>query len=223
MPLIKMLKRVYLPNQFNNPMFRKILLLVLLCGTVLYAQETEKPSRFAVGLAYGNGSEFNNTDYTYTNSYIQGQVYCSLNPGKRWEFVVALQPEVNFARHRLKNGYFVKPDEPNADEKREEYMKLKDIHEYILNVSFFARYNITKDFSMYAMGSVGPMITDTETERLTKGFAFCDVFGMGATYKFGKIALDVRPTVRHTSNAGLQNSNAGFNTKNIQFGIIMAL
>ncbi|MHA3787337.1 acyloxyacyl hydrolase [Flavobacterium hauense] len=204
-------------------MFRNFFLLLLLCSTALLAQDAEKPSRFSVGLAYGNGSEFNNTDYTYTNSYIQGQVYYSLNPGKRWEFVVALQPEVNFARHRLKNYYFVHPDDPNAEEKREDYMALKDIREYILNVAFFARYNITKDFSMYAMGNVGPMITDTETERLTKGFAFCDVFAIGATYKFGKIAFDLRPNVRHTSNAGLQNSNAGFNTKNIQFGVIVAL
>lgn len=212
-----------MPNQFNKLMFRKIFLLLLLCSTALFAQDAEKPSRFAVGLAYGNGSEFNNTDYTYTNSYIQGQVYYSLNPGKRWEFVVALQPEINAARHRLKNYYFVQPYDPNAEEKREDYMALKDIREYILNVAFFARYNITQDFSMYAMGNVGPMITDTETERLTKGFAFCDVFGIGATYKFGKVAFDLRPNVRHTSNAGLQNSNAGFNTRNIQFGVIVAL
>ncbi|PZR23090.1 MAG: hypothetical protein DI539_03985 [Flavobacterium psychrophilum] len=206
-------------------MLRKILIVMLLCCAGLYAQETEKQtSRFAVGLAYGNGGEFNNTDYTYINSYVQGQLYYTLNPGKRWEFQVALQPEVNSARHRLKNYYFVKPEDgTNYEQKREAYMKLKDINEYILNVAFFARYNITKDFSMYAMGNVGPMITDTETERLTKGFAFCDVFAIGATYKFGNIALDVRPNVRHTSNAGLQNSNAGFNTKNIQFGVIVAL
>jgi hypothetical protein len=205
-------------------MLRKFLLLVLLCCAGLYAQENEKPSRYAVGLAYGNGSEFNNTDYTYTNSYIQAQVYYTLNPGKRWQYQIAIQPEVNFARHRLKNYYFVKPeDDPNYEEKRDEYMKLKDIHEYILNVAFFARYNLTKGFSMYAMGNVGPMITDTETERLTKGFAFCDVFAIGATYKVGKISFDVRPNVRHTSNAGLQNSNAGFNTKNIQFGVVVGL
>ncbi|WP_114757496.1 acyloxyacyl hydrolase [Flavobacterium sp. AG291] len=202
-------------------MLRKITFLMLLCCAGLQAQETEKTSRYTIGLAYGNGGEFNNTDYTYTNNYIQGQIYYSLNPGKKWEFQVALQPEVNFARHRLKNPYFVKPGE--SDETRAEYMKLKDIREYILNVAFFARYNITEDFSMYAMGNVGPMITDTETERLTKGFAFCDVFALGTTYKFGKVGLDVRVAARHTSNAGLQNSNAGFNTKNIQFGVIMPL
>lgn len=204
-------------------MLRKFFLLALLCCAGLYAQDTEKTSRISVGFAYGNGSEFNNTDYTYTNSYFQGQVYYSLNPGKKWEYQVALQPEVNFARHRLKNYYFVKPDLPDHDQKVADYMDLKDVREYILNVAFFARYNFTQDFSMYAMGNVGPMITDTETERLSKGFAFCDVFAIGATYKFGKIALDVRPNVRHTSNAGLQNTNSGFNTKNIQFGVIVAL
>ncbi|MCO6146985.1 acyloxyacyl hydrolase [Flavobacterium sp. NRK1] len=204
-------------------MFRKSFLFVLFCCAGMYAQEQKEPSKLSVGLATGFGSEFKNIDYTYTNRYIQAQIYYSLNPGKKWEYQVALQPEVNFATHRLKNFYFVKPDDPNSEEKREAYMKLKDIREYILNVAFFARHNFTKSFSIYAMGNVGPMITNTETERLTKGFAFCDVFALGVTYKIGNVALDVRPNVRHTSNAGLQASNAGFNTHNIAFGIIVQL
>lgn len=201
----------------------KSLFAVMLCCASVYAQETEKPNRYAVGLAYGTGSEFKNTDYSYTNRYVQAQFYYSLNPGKKWEYQVALQPEVNFATHRLKNYYFMTPDKPNYEQRRDEYMKLKDIREYILNVALFVRYNFTEDFSMYAMGNVGPMITDTDTERLTKGFAFCDVFAIGAAYRIGDVTIDVRPNVRHTSNAGLQDSNAGFNTRNIIFGVKMPL
>lgn len=204
-------------------MSSKILFVVLFCCACVQAQQNNQPSKFALGLAYGNGSEFNNRDYTYTNSYIQGQVYYSFNPGKKWEYQLAIQPEVNFGRHRLKNYYFVKLDAPNFEERRDAYIKLKDIREYIVGVSFFVRHNFTSNFSLYAMGNVGPMITSADTERLTKGFAFCDVFAIGATYKLGDIAIDVRPNVRHVSNAGLNESNAGFNTKNIALGVVMPL
>lgn len=204
-------------------MLNKLYFLLFFCCVTVYAQQTGETSHFSAGLSYGNGSEFSNTDYTYSNNYIQGQVYYTLNPGNKWEYQVALQPEMNFARHRLKNLYFVTPNDPRYIEKREEYTRLKDIREYILNVAFFVRRNFGENFSIYAMGNVGPMITDTETERLTKGFAFCDVFAIGITYKIGDIILDIRPNVRHTSNAGLQQSNAGFNTRNIAFGVIVPL
>ncbi len=184
---------------------------------------TAKPHRFAIGVGYGVGNEFKNKDYSYTNRYVQAQLYYSLNLGKKWEYQLALQPELNFATHQLLNLYFVTPDEPDYEEKRAEYTKLKDIHEYVLNVSFFARRHLSETFSVYAMANVGPMITDTRTERLSKGFAFCDVFALGLTAKVGGVMLDLRPNVRHISNAGLQSSNAGFNTYNIAFGAIVPL
>lgn len=204
-------------------MLSRVIITLFFCCAAVHAQQTEEESRFSIGLSYGNGSEFSNTDYTYSNNYIQGQFYYTINPGKKWEYQVALQPEVNFARHRLKNLYFVTPEDPHYIEKREAYTQLKDIREYILNVAFFVRRNFGENFSIYAMGNVGPMITDTETERLTKGFAFCDVFAVGVTYRIGDVMLDIRPNVRHTSNAGLQQSNAGFNTRNIAFGVIVPL
>jgi hypothetical protein len=85
------------------------------------------------------------------------------------------------------------------------------------------RKPISKTLSIYALGSVRPLITDTETERLSKGFAFSDVFAVGITYHAKRFSLDVRPSLRHLSNAGLQNSNAGFNTKNIEFGFTVPL
>jgi len=204
-------------------MLFKTFAIVLLCYTGMYGQLNKKQSVYFICLSYGIGGEFNNRDYTYTNNYIQGQVYYSFNHGKRWEYRLAIQPEVNFARHRLKNYFFIKPNEPNFEIRRDAYIKLKDITEYILGVSFFVRRNFTDNFSLYAMSNIGPMITDTATERLTKGFAFCDVFAIGASYDFGNLAIDVRPNVRHVSNAGLNDSNSGFNTKNIAFSVVVPI
>ncbi|WP_290970769.1 acyloxyacyl hydrolase [Flavobacterium sp.] len=117
------------------------------------------------------------------------------------------------------NFYFVKPETPNYQQKRDEYTRLKDIREYVLNCGFLVRKPVGKVFSFYALGSIGPMITDTETERMSKGFAFADVLALGFTASYDKFQFDVRPSVRHVSNAGLGSSNAGYNTKNIEFGI----
>ena len=203
-------------------MQKSILLFIFFIGiSVVFGQE--KASKFSVGASYGFGNELKNTDYTYTNRYVKGQVYYSLKKTKNFEFQVLLEPEINFATHQLLNFYFVTPDEPNFEERRARFTKLKDIREYVLHVGFLVRKPLTESFSIYALVSVGPMFTDTETERLSKGFAFSDVFGLGISYKTKHVTFDFRPNLRHNSNAGLQNSNAGFNTLNYDFGVVFPL
>lgn len=202
---------------------KRLLFLYCWLASSLATAQDAPAKHWSAGLMYGVGNEFRQKDYTYTNRYFQAQLYYTFNPGRKWEYAVAVQPEFNLATHQLLNMYFVTPDDPDFEKKREEYTKLKDIREYILNVSFFVRRNLTKDFNIYFMANVGPMVTDTETERLSKGFAFCDVFALGFAYRIGDVTLDLRPNYRHTSNAGLQTSNAGFNTYNIAFGVTMPL
>ena len=203
-------------------MQKSILLFIFFIGiSVVFGQE--KASKFSVGASYGFGSELKNTDYTYTNRYVKGQVYYSLKKTKNFEFQVLLEPEINFATHQLLNFYFVTPDEPNFEERRARFTKLKDIREYVLHVGFLVRKPLSERFSIYALLSVGPMFTDTETERLSKGFAFSDVFGLGISYKTKYVTFDFRPNLRHNSNAGLQNSNAGFNSLNYDFGVVFPL
>lgn len=203
-------------------MIRKLFLCYfILNGCLVFSQE--KKQKIAIGLAYGIGSEINNSDYTYTNRYLKGQFYYTLKSIKHFQFELLVQPEINFATHQLLNLYFVTPEEPDFEIKRETYTKLKDIREYVFNIGLVIRKPITDDFSVYALLSVGPMITDTETERQSKGFAFSDVFGIGVSWKIKKVTLDLRPNIRHTSNAGLQNSNAGFNTFNIEAGVVFPL
>ena len=121
------------------------------------------------------------------------------------------------------NFYFVKPETPNYEAKRDAFMQLKTINEGVLHVGMTVQKKISKRSAIYVLGSISPMLTDTETERLSKGFAFCDILALGYTLDLKYFALDVRPSFRHTSNAGLNTSNAGFNTKNIELGIIFPL
>lgn len=200
-------------------MSRKRIFSVVLLFAVLHINAQQKSSDFRIGMSYGFGSEFNNTDYTFTNHFYKAQLYYRLKKTRNFEYDILVQPEINFGKHQLLNLYFVKPETPNFEEKRVEYMQLKNVHEYVLNLGFMVRKPIGKIFSCYVLGSIGPMITDTETERMSKGFAFADVLAVGFTAAYDQFQIDIRPSLRHVSNAGLGSSNAGYNTKNIEFGI----
>jgi hypothetical protein len=201
----------------------KLLLALVLLFCIYSSSAQNKKGHFAIGFNYGFGSEFANRNYTFTNQFCKIELYYLIKGTKHFQFEILGQPEVNFGKHQLLNFYFVKPETPDYLEKREKYTKLKDVHEYVLNLGFLVRKPIGNVFSVYALGSIGPMINDTETERMSEGFAFADVFALGISAKVNQFQFDVRPSVRHVSNAGLNSKNAGYNTKNIEFGISYCL
>ena len=200
-------------------MNRKRMFLAVLLFGVCQINAQRKNSHFRIGMSYGFGSEFNNTDYTFINHFYKAQLYYNLKKTRNFEYDILVQPEINFGRHQLLNLYFVKPETPNFEEKRIEYMQLKNIHEYVLNLGFMVRKPIGKAFSCYILGSIGPLMRDTGTERLSVGFGFADVLAVGFTAAYDRFQIDIRPSLRHVSNAGLGSSNAGYNTKNVEFGI----
>jgi hypothetical protein len=198
-----------------------IALIFIFSITTFYGQNTKGET--SIGFHYGFGNEIKNSNYTYTNHYYKVQVSYLIKETNHFKYELVLQPELNFATHQLLNLYFVTPEEINFEEKREKFTKLKDIKEYALGIGLCVRKPISKIASIYLLASLGPMITDTETERLSKGFAFSDVLALGFSLKVDKVIFDVRPSIRHVSNAQLQSSNAGFNTSNIEFGLSVSL
>lgn len=182
-----------------------------------------KKERITVGFAYGTGSELRSKDYTFVNNFYKVQFAYLLKEGRHFGYDLVVQPEINFAKHQLLNPYFVQPHEPNYEQLREEYTKLKQIRDYILNAGVKVRKSLTKHTGIYLLGSIGPMVTDTESERLSKGFAFSDVIAIGFSLKSERVVFDVQPGLRHVSNGGLQKSNAGINTKNIEFSVVFKI
>src|SRR5665648_546493 len=106
---------------------------------------------------------------------------------------------------------------------REIYTKERTITEYVLNAGFIVRLNLSERLSFFVLGSTGPMVSDTKTERLAKGLVFSDIFAFGVAFKVGKIMFEIRPGLRHVSNANLKYPNSGHNSSNIDFGISVSL
>ena len=186
-----------------------------------------KKENFKVGISYGTGSQnkypFNLSSYTHTVTFYKAVVNYKFSERGRWTFETNLEPSYNIAEHQLLNKYFIKPTYPDYLEKQALFTQKRTIREYVVNAGMIARFRIYKTASIYALGSVGPMYTDKETERLAKGFAFSDIFGLGLSYGIDRIRLDARCSVRHTSNLNTQRPNNGHNTTNIEFSVLYNL
>ncbi|GAA4883332.1 hypothetical protein GCM10023311_01820 [Flaviramulus aquimarinus] len=198
----------------------------ILCAFVGNAQI--KKEHLKLGFTYGTGSQnrfpFDLKDYTHEITFYKVQINYLLKQKRKWAFEFNLEPSYNVAEHQLLNKWFVKQeDTDNFEVLRDLYTQKRTIKEYVLNLGLIARYTIYKDISMYAIASVGPMIADRPTERLAKGFAFSDVFGLGLSYKINTIQLDFRYTFRHTSNLEFQQPNNGHNTTNTEISVLFDL
>jgi hypothetical protein len=208
--------------------FRIVLFLIfnILIITKSYAGEEVRSLR--LGFSYTLGKQpffpFSSPDYIYT---VQGLTVLTNYPvAKRGRFSYELQiePGIYSARHRLLNEFFVQPNRgPDYLEQRERFTKDKTIPEYALNLGFQVRYDLKAKISFFLLASLGPMYSGTETERLAKGFAFADVIALGLSYKTGKFMFEIRPGLRHVSNANLQYPNSGHNSSNLDFGISLFL
>ena len=204
--------------------FQLVLILISFITYSIQSQEEKKSVKY--GFNYGFGEQgifpFSDNDYIYELKFYKGQINYTFKTNGKFSFELNFEPSLYITKHQLLNEYFVTPEE-NDDyvELRERFTKEKTMKEYVLGVGIIARYDLVKNLSVYALGSIGPMIIDTETERLAKGFAFSDVFSFGLSYKLNSITIDTRYGVRHVSNLYFQNPNSGYNSANFEIGFLI--
>ena len=203
----------------------KILFLLIISGMMnlpSYAQDNQQRIKF--GLSYGIGTQqifpYNSRDYIYNVSGYRIQVNRTIKIRGAFTFELQFEPGIYIAKHRLLNEFFVQPKDL---EQREIFTREKTITEYVLNTGFQVRYRISQALSLFLLGGVGPMFSDTETERLARGFAFSDVVAVGIAYRSGKFMFELRPGLRHVSNADLKYPNCGHNSSNIDFAFSVFL
>ena len=208
--------------------FRVILLIVFCVLSFSSASSAEGKRPIRIGFGFGTGKQpffpFSSPDYSYK---VQGyKILLNYRIKESGTFCYELQaePGIYFADHRLLNEFFIQP-KAGTDylELRKRFMAEKRITEYVLNIGFQVRMCLNQKWSLFVLGSIGPMISDTQTERLAKGFAFSDIIAAGVAFKTRRVLFELRPGLRHVSNANLQKPNGGHNSSNIDFGISISL
>jgi hypothetical protein len=205
----------------------QIILIFLIFNSFISNAQIKKEN-FKLGFNYGTGTEnafpFNSKDYDHTVSQYKIQINYVIKEKGKWSYEINIEPSYNIAKHQLLNKFFIKPSSGDDFlERRDLFTQNREIKEYVLNFGFLTRYAIVKKLSVYNLASVGPMLSDKATERLAKGFAFSDILAFGTSYEIGEIVLDVRYSLRHTSNANFKKPNQGHNTMNIEFGMLFEL
>jgi hypothetical protein len=201
-----------------NSCFALIFLLFL---SEVDAQDASR--QMSLGFYCGVGKEIKNKNYSYSNRYFKFQFCNTIKESKKYKYEFSIQPQVDFAQHQLLNLYYITPDSSGYLEKREEFGKLKDIRNYSVSFGLIISRSLSEWLSVFVLASVGPMITDTETERLSRGFTFSDVLSLGFSFKIYNAVFEIRPNFSHLSNAGLQKRNGGFNSINLEFGLNVPL
>jgi hypothetical protein len=177
--------------------------------------QTEKTSvkaKTMVGLMYGYGTQEAlgmASDYQYDVIYYQVQYYRSLARWHKTGFELLIQPQYNrsnfiYGDHELRNSYG---------------------YEFGLNVGFLLRQYLAEDLiTLYLLLSSGPHYASSLPFRQSNGFMFSDNLFFGVTFKLDEnIFLDLRPGIRHLSNAGFKRPNGGINNMVINAGLIVTL
>ena len=147
--------------------------------------------------------------FDYQVVYFQLQYYYAVLQKKSWGLDILAQPQYNVTQFRFLD---------------DETKRFKG-YEYGLNIGLLIRKNILSDkLGFYAFLSSGPHYVSGVPERQSGGFIFSDNFFMGANVKVIKnIYLDSRIGIRHISNAGIKEPNAGVNNLIISGGFFILL
>jgi hypothetical protein len=81
------------------------------------------------------------------------------------------------------------------------------------------RYPISKTWSVYALGSVGPHLITVQTQDQANGLVFFDTVGAGFSYFLTpKSALNLEYRFRHASNADIKEPNYGIDSHMVLVG-----
>lgn len=183
----------------------------------------EKYTLLRSGFIYAIGTQNTflkmDSDYLYEYSAYKLPFHFLWSKKDRHSWEILIEPSYYQSKHQLYNYWFISHLVANGDELRRKFMPLKNINEYVCNLGLMYRYYFKDNLSIYYLLNVGPMYIDTETERLAKGFAFSDIFGLGLNYKYNSYSFDLKSNYRHVSNANLQKPNYGLNSFGVEVGV----
>jgi len=173
-------------------------------------KEAMGDSNHRIGLQIGRANAFQlNRTYEYDANLFQIQYFYNLLHRGKFTLDLLTQPQVNITEFRFLSSWPIKS---------------KSI-EFGVNLGVVFRLNLFDDLvGLYAAGSIGPHYLSRAPNRQADGFIFSDNVFVGSHLKIHRnIYFDFRIGLRHISNAGLKDPNAGINNFIISGGFLINL
>lgn len=195
---------------------------VVFCHTCLAQDTLFNGAKHKMGFLAGNGIQYigqllgnNNhnialkTTYYYQITFYQLQYYYAVLRRKTFGIDILMQPQYNTTKYKK-----------YRDADQTEYLPG---YEAGLNFGFLFRTNTGSDkWSFYLLISSGPHYLSDTPVRQSNGFVFSNNFCAGVNVRLYKsIYFDIRPGIRHVSNAGFKVPNAGINDITLAEGLMM--
>ena len=201
------------------------LLPIIFTFQIVVGQKESIPSNWGIHVGYATQQAFpfKNKDYTLTQNNIL--VCLRLQQFQLGSFKVDVLSELGyyFSKHQLRNKWFTTTS--NFDDFPENFQEKmlveKNIHQLATHLGVTLNWFLSSKIAVFGYGSVGPMWTSQETERLAAGFAFSDNIGLGMKLKYKKnFWISSALILRHESNANLKFPNSGHNSVGLRLGVM---
>lgn len=201
------------------------LLPIIFTFQIVVGQKESIPSNWGIHVGYATQQAFpfKNKDYTLTQNNIL--VCLRLQQFQLGSFKVDVLSELGyyFSKHQLRNKWFTTTS--NFDDFPENFQEKmlvkKNIHQLATHLGITLNWFLSSKIAVFGYGSVGPMWTSQETERLAAGFAFSDNIGLGMKLKYKKnFWISSVLILRHESNANLKFPNSGHNSVGLRLGVM---
>tara|TARA_Y200000002_G_scaffold231362_1_gene191014 strand:- start:1627 stop:2259 length:633 start_codon:yes stop_codon:yes gene_type:complete len=201
------------------------LLPIIFTFQIVVGQKESSPSNWGIHVGYATQQAFpfKNKDYTLTQNNIL--VCLRLQQFQLGSFKVDVLSELGyyFSKHQLRNKWFTTTS--NFDDFPENFQEKmlvkKNIYQLATHLGITLNWFLSSKIAVFGYGSVGPMWTSQETERLAAGFAFSDNIGLGMKLKYKKnFWISSVLILRHESNANLKFPNSGHNSVGLRLGVM---
>lgn len=192
------------------------MVLYILVHASSYCQVNDRPAdeiqTMKLGFIAGYGGQnkpFVDVHYFHEVKFYQAQFFIPLNRGRKPGLDLVVQPQFNRTRYKFHNHL------PVVDRG----------FEMGLNLGLAISVDLAGGrLRAYMMPSIGPHYVSGVPNRQSPGFIFSDNIFLGLMAKLGKgLWLDLRPGLRHISNAGLLERNGGVNNSVLSGGVLVGL
>ena len=194
-----------------------ILFFIVLASGMLQGQNNSQVVGITSSIGVQSIFPFNSGSYEYSFKSIGLFWKRPFRSNGQWTLSYQLEPSYYHAHHKLTNPWYKLNERDQLySAKIPIFQAPKTIREYVLKFGFDIQYELAPKWHVNMLLSIGPTYSNTETERLAKGFAFSDAVVLGVIYKMSNFQINVLSGIRHVSNANLKQPNNGHNASLIE-------
>ncbi len=159
--------------------------------------------------------ESSNSNYEHDTVALRGHFNSLSWQVKGWDLHWSLEPSIHWYKHELNNPHYIKEDEPDYLDRREQFTEGVDFILAGIEGAIIARKKLSERGNLELSAGLGIAYLEEASERQAKGFTFTETGRIGYSLDTSLGELFFGYTIMHVSNAGLNNPNGGYDLSGV--------